>query len=350
MDMKVLTVLGPMNAEYSNVPAPAPEGDMIKIKVMRTGICATDFAIFTGDCSFVRSGEIVYPVRFGHEFSGIVTEVGENVKNFKVGDRVYTDNGVSCGKCADCLDGRYGDCRNSRSVGTVNCWEGCYAEYMYMPERHVYPIPDSLSYEQAALIEPTSISLDAFTDVEVNPGDTAVIIGTGAIGMASAWLAKYFGFDKVVLVGRSPDKLDIALKIGADEVINSRETDPVKAVFDLTGGCGAQLVVETSGDRSALISGINFTAKKGRVSALSFYEHDLDGMPIDRIVLNRITLRGGAGCFGYPQKVAKIMTEHKIDLTPIITNRIKFDDTLDFFKNEEKYHSGKVKAMVVFDD
>jgi len=88
MDMKVLTVLGPMNAEYSNVPAPAPEGDMIKIKVMRTGICATDFAIFTGDCSFVRSGEIVYPVRFGHEFSGIVTEVGENVKNFKVGDRV----------------------------------------------------------------------------------------------------------------------------------------------------------------------------------------------------------------------------------------------------------------------
>ncbi len=350
MDMKVLTVLGPMNAEYSNVPAPAPEGDMIKIKVMRTGICATDFAIFTGDCSFVRSGEIVYPVRFGHEFSGIVTEVGENVKNFKVGDRVYTDNGVSCGKCADCLDGRYGDCRNSRSVGTVNCWEGCYAEYMYMPERHTYHIPDSLSFDQAALIEPTSISLDAFTGVDVKPGQTAVIIGTGAIGMASAWLAKYFGFDRVILVGRSPAKLEVALKIGADEVINSRQVDLTETVCELTGGRGVDLIIETSGDRGTLIEALDFTARGGRISALSFYEHMLDDMPIDKLVLGRITLSGGAGCFGYPQKVAKIMTEHKIDLTPIITNRIKFDDTLDFFKNEEKYHSGKVKAMVVFDD
>ncbi|MBR5453508.1 MAG: alcohol dehydrogenase catalytic domain-containing protein [Clostridia bacterium] len=349
MDMKVLTVLGPMNAEYSNVPAPAPTGDMIKIKVMRTGVCATDFAIFTGDCSFVRSGEIVYPVRFGHEFSGVVTEVGENVKDFKPGDRVYTDNGVSCGVCAECLDGRYGECRNSRSVGTVNCWEGCYAEYMYMPERHTYHIPDGLSYDQAALIEPTSISLDAFTDVNVQPGQTAVIIGTGAIGMASAWLAKYFGFDRVILVGRSPAKLEVALKIGADEVINSREVNLTDTVLELTVGKGADLIVETSGDRGTLIEALDFTARGGRISTLSFYEYLLDGMPIDKLVLNRITLRGGAGCFGYPQMVAKIMTEHKIDLTPVITNRVKFDDVLDFFKNEEKYHSGKVKAMVVFD-
>lgn len=350
MDMKVLTVLGPMNAEYSNVPAPAPKGDMIKIKVMRTGICATDFAIFTGDCSFVRSGEIVYPVRFGHEFSGIVTEVGENVKDFKPGDRVYTDNGVSCGTCDACRDGRYGVCLNSRSVGTVNCWEGCFAEYMYMPERHTYHIPDGLSYEQAALIEPTSISLDAFTGVERKPGDVAVVIGTGAIGMASAWLAKYFGYEKVIVVGRSAPKLDVARKIGADDVISSREVDPVEAVMAVTNGKGADLVIETSGDRSALVQGINFTAKFGHISALSFYEYELNGMPIDRIVLNRITLRGGAGCFGYPQKVAKIMTEHKIDLTPIITHMVKFDDCLDFFKNEEKYHGAKVKAMVVFDD
>lgn len=349
MDMKVLTVLGPGNAEYSRVPAPAPTGDMIKIKVMRTGVCATDFAIFTGDCSFVRSGEIVYPVRFGHEYSGIITEVGENVKNFKVGDRVYTDNGVSCGVCDACRDGRYGDCLHSRSVGTVNCWDGCFAEYMYMPERHVYLIPDSLSFEEAALIEPASISLDAFTDVERKPGDVAVIIGTGAIGMASAWLAKYFGYEKVVVVGRSPAKLDVALKIGADNIINSREVDPVEAVMALTDKKGANLVIETSGDRSALIQGINFTAKKGHVSALSFYEHELDGMPIDRLVLNRITLRGGAGCFGYPQKLADIMTKNKISLTPIITHMIKFDNCLDFFKNEEKYHGAKVKAMVSFE-
>ena len=143
--------------------------------------------------------------------------------------------------------------------------------------------------------------------------------------------------------------MDIAKKIGADEVINSREVDPVKAIFEMTGGKGADLLIETSGDRTALLQAINSAAGYGRISALSFYEHELDGMPIDRLVLNHITLRGGAGCFGYPQRVAEIMTKHPIDLTPIITHKIKFDDCLDFVKNEEKYHGAKVKAMVEFD-
>jgi len=97
--MKAITVYGPRDARMEEVSKPLATDDMLVIKVKRTGICATDFSIFTGDCSFIRSGEIVYPCRFGHEYAGVVEEVGPAVKNFKPGDRVYTDNFVSCGTC-----------------------------------------------------------------------------------------------------------------------------------------------------------------------------------------------------------------------------------------------------------
>ncbi|MBO4220245.1 MAG: zinc-binding dehydrogenase [Clostridia bacterium] len=347
--MKALTVFGPGDARITEVPAPHPHGDMVKIKVVRTGVCATDQAIFTGNCSFVRSGEIVYPVRMGHEYSGVVSEVGEDVKSFFPGDRVFTDNGVSCGKCQACLEGRYGDCLAPRSVGTVNCWDGCYAEYMYMPERHVYRIPDSLGFEEAALIEPASISLDAFHGITDGNGETAVVIGTGAIGMACAWIARYLGYGRVAVVGRSPKKLEVALKIGADTVINSRESDVVDCIKGMTDGRGAAHIIETSGDGTALVSAIRSAAKDGRVSMLGFYEKDLDGIPVDQIVLNRITLRGGAGRFGNPSKVAEIMAKNPVPLTPVITHRIRFEDCLDIFKNEKAYHDSKIKAMVCFD-
>ena len=201
--MKAITVYGPRDARMETVPKPLATGDMIVAKVCRTGVCATDQSIYTGESSFIRSGEIKYPCRFGHEWAGIVESVGPDVKDFKVGDRVYADNFVTCGVCEACKRKDYMSCPSTWSVGTVNAWDGCYAEYMQMPERHVYHLPDELSMDEGALIEPASIAYDAFRGVTLTKDDTAVVFGTGAIGMVAVWLAKYYGAGEVILVGRS---------------------------------------------------------------------------------------------------------------------------------------------------
>lgn len=347
--MKALTMLKPYCAEYVSTPKPEAKGRLLTIKVERAGICATDFSIFTGESSFVRDGQIVYPVRFGHEWAGVVTEVGEDVEGFKPGDRVYTDNGVACGVCSECQKGRYDKCAYTKSVGTVNCWDGCFAEYMSMPVYHTYHLPDSVSFEEAALIEPLSISYDAFHDYTVTPDTTVVVIGTGAIGMGAVWLAKYFGAARVVLIGRTSAKLEVAKQIGADILINNTQVDAVEEVRRLTDGLGADLVIETSGSEAALAQAVYMTATDGRVSSLSFYEKNLTDFPMDQVVLNKIRLVGGAGRFGNPQKVCEIMEKNPIKVTPIISHRIPFDGMKEFLENMEKYQKSKIKVMVEFD-
>ena len=347
--MKAVTVYGPRDARMEDVPMPQAIDDMIIIKVLRTGVCATDDSIYTGDSSFIRSGEIVYPCRFGHEYAGVVEAVGPNVTEFKPGDRVYTDNFVSCGKCEACARKDYMSCAHIDSVGTVNCWDGCYAEYMQMPERHVFHLPDELSMDEGALIEPASIAYDAFKGVTLTENDTAVVIGTGAIGMISVWLAKYYGAGKVILVGRTPAKLEVGKLVGADDVINSRECNVIEAIKEKSGGKGASLIVETSGAPSALRESLLSVRRYARISIVSFYERNLDDLPIDPIVLGCITVKGAAGCDGNAPAVCEIMRKNPVKLTPVVSHHIPFENCLDVFENEQNYHATKIKAMITFD-
>lgn len=348
MSMKTLTVMEPGRAEFLQEEKPKATGRMMLVKVKRTGICATDFSIFSGESSFVKSGQIKYPVRFGHEWSGIVEAVGEDVKDFKVGDRIVSDSGFACGECAACKAGDYAACRNDRSVGTINAWPGPFAEYMLVPEFHAYKLPDNVSYDEGALIEPTAVSLDAFTDYEMKPDTTVAVIGVGAIGMGAIWLAKYFGAKNVIAIGLRDSKLEIAKQIGADTVVNSRECDPVEAVLNATGGKGADLVIETTGRESALVQAFKMTVHTGRISIVSFYEKEIT-VPMDDIVHRKITVRGAAGQYQNPGRVCEIMGKNPVKLTPVITHRLPFEDCLDAFKNEEKYHNTKIKVMVEFE-
>ncbi len=347
--MKAITVYGPRDARMETVPKPEAIGDMVVAKVCRTGVCATDQSIYTGDSSFIRSGEIKYPVRFGHEWAGIVEAVGPDVKDIRVGDRIYGDNFVACGKCEACKRQDYMSCPTIWSVGTVNTWDGCYAEYMQMPERHVYKLPDELSMDEGALIEPASIAYDAFRGVTLTKKDTAVVYGTGAIGMVAAWLAKYYGAGQVILVGRNDEKLAVGLEIGADKVINGRKEDAVKRIKELTDGKGANLVIETSGSASALRDSIAACTRYARISVVSFYERDVDGLPIDPLVLGCLSMVGAAGRYGNAPAVCEIMRKNPVKLTPIFTHHVPFEDTLDIFANEDKYHGAKIKAMIAFD-
>ncbi len=348
--MKALVAIEPNNTKYVEVEKPKAEKDMVVVKVSKAGICATDYAIHTGECSFVRDGSIKYPVRFGHEWSGVIESVGADVKKLKPGDHVVSDAGVTCGVCEACQKGDLMSCSAIKSLGTVNTWDGCFAEYITIPERHLYRVPEKISLEDASLIEPTCIAYDAFTDVDMSKVRTVAVFGTGAIGMASAWLAKYFGAETVIMVGRTDKKLETAKQIGVDVVINNKKEDAVETIKKLTGGIGVDFTIETSGSDKLLIDSFNATKSYGRVSLLSFYEKNVDNMPMDSVVLRCLTVRGAANYFGYPEKVIEIMENNPMKLTPIITHRIPFTKCLDAFENEVAYHSDKIKIIIDFEE
>ena len=347
--MKAITVYGPYDARIEQVKKPVAIDDMLVIKVKRTGVCATDLSIFTGESSFIKNGEIVFPCRFGHEWAGVVESVGPNVTKYKAGDRVYCDNFTSCGKCDACKRGDYMDCNNIKSVGTVNCWDGCYAEYMLMPERHVFSLPNELSMDEGALIEPASIAYDAFKGVTLTKDDVVAVYGTGAIGLISVWLAKYYGAGKVIMVGRSPAKLEVAKQVGADVIVNNKDGMVYNKLKEISGGKGLSLVIETSGSVLALEDGLKSLKKYGRISVVSFYERNLDNFPIDPVVLNCNAIVGAAGCYGNAPAVCEIMRINPVKLTPVITHHVPFDKALDVFENEKNYHSTKIKVMIDFD-
>ena len=240
-------------------------------------------------------------------------------------------------------------CDDIRSVGTVECWDGCFAEYMQMPERHVFRLPDELSMDEGALIEPASIAYDAFKGVKLTEKDTVVVFGAGAIGMISVWLAKYYGAGQVIMVSRNTDKLKVALEVGADVVINNREVDAVEKILELTDDKGANMLIETSGAAACLKDSISVAARYARISIVSFYEKKIDGIEIDPLVLGCLSLVGAAGCAGNAPAVCEIMRTNPVKLTPVISHHIPFENCLDVFVNEEKYHNEKIKMMIDFE-
>ncbi|MBQ7206223.1 MAG: alcohol dehydrogenase catalytic domain-containing protein [Lentisphaeria bacterium] len=345
--MKALVIEAPRRAAVREIPLPPLCGDMVRIQVRYAGLCATDLAIYTGECSFVRNGLIRYPVRPGHEYAGVVAEVGPEVTKFRPGDRVFSDCAVTCGKCPACREGRFEDCPEVRSLGTVNTWDGCFAEFQDMPERHVHPLPDGVSLEEGALIEPAAVAYDAFRGVSA-PVGTVAVIGAGPIGMSAAWIAKNFGAGRVVMIGRNAGKLAVAEKIGADVTVDLTAEDPVAAVKKFTGGRGADLVVEATGAETALKLAIELVRVDGRVSLAGFFDHPLREFAIDEPILKGIALCGAKGHFGHAVKVGEMMAKVPGKLAQIITHRVKFADCLEFFEHEEKYHKAKIKVLLEF--
>jgi L-iditol 2-dehydrogenase len=211
--MRALKITGKNQIGIYEVDMPEVGPNDVLTKVKYCGICGTDVAIYSGETNLVKSGLIKYPVRPGHEWSGIVEAVGREVKDIKPGDRVVGDTAVSCGFCKACLSGNYMLCGNLRCVGTINSWDGGFADYTLFPARHVYKIPDNIGLDEAAMIEPAALGMNALQKSGFKPGQTVLVIGTGAIGLLSATLANACGASKVILAGLDRKSLKCLLEV-----------------------------------------------------------------------------------------------------------------------------------------
>ena len=340
----------PGKTEYIEQPKYVADADNVVVKTMRCGICATDISIMRGDAFFILDGRTKYPVEFGHEWAGIVTEVGPDVKDIKVGDHVISDSGVSCGKCEACLKGEYNKCKNNRSLGTINAWPGGFCEYMKFPERHIHKLPMELDWDNAALIEPAAISYGGVLKAGVDSTKTVLVLGTGAIGMCAAAVAHHIGAKKVMVSGRTDFKLDIAKKIGADVVVNSTQKPLADFIREECGEDGVDVIIECSGNTNVMNDCAEVIAQRGTLAIAGFFEKPLDGWNIDQFVMKECTMQSVMGSVEATLACLKFIGDEGLDLRPIITQRVKFNEAKDAFQNIYDNGTKKViKTMVEFD-
>ena len=265
--------------EVRDVPEPRPGQGEVKIKIAACGVCGSDI--------HVRHDTFPYwpPVILGHEFTGTIVETGPGCKLFKVGERVVAEpHARACGHCYLCRTGNIQICPEKRSPG----WgiDGGMAEFICYPEVLLHRIPDSMSWDQAAVVEPTAnVVTDLLERTGVMPGDFVVVQGPGPIGLLAAMAARAVGAQEVAILGTPGDverRFKKAADLGFTKLINVAETNPVEAVLSLTSGRGADVVVECSGAPKAIAGMVELVRKKGRISVIGLTGGKTVELPWDK--------------------------------------------------------------------
>ena len=346
MKMKAQRLYGPKDLRWMEIDVPQLMENDVLIKVKYCGVCGTDQSIYSGESSFWEDGLIHTPMTFGHEYSGIISKVGKNVSSFKIGDRVVADTIVSCGVCEQCKQGNFFSCLNLKAVGTINAHDGGYAEYTVMPERHVFSLPDNITFEQGALVEPVATGLWAVKMGNIEIGDNVIIIGTGAIGLGAVPFAVLSGARKVIIVGRKDFKLEIGKKFGANDAINTTKEDLFERVMELTRGKGADVVIEASGSLDMLKEAIRISNNDARISCVAFYEKPVEKLNIDSMIIKNISLLPVSGCRKMMPIVIKMMESGKVDFTPMITQVVPLKDAEEALIDLKAKSAERIKILL----
>lgn len=345
--MKRLTVFGAGHIGFEDVEEPPLRPFDVRMRVRYCGVCGTDLGIYSGDCGLVREGLIHYPKRIGHEWSGVVEQVGGQVTELKPGDRVISLNSSICGECPACLaGGGVQECQNSQAIGTTGTTPGAFAETMTLPARVVYRLPDSVALDEAALIEPASIAYNGLLHFDFSGRPTLVVIGTGAIGLAAVPLAKQLGAGRVILAGRKDGKLAVGRSMGADVIVNTTRESLTEVVLRETDGLGAETVLEASGAVRCLLDSVNFVRTRGCITSVAFYEQPLDGLNIDSLVMRGVALCGMYGHSGVVEALLELLAEGRLNLRPLITHVYPFEEAPEVFRTAREKNETKIKLLI----
>ncbi len=347
--MKAVVLAGPNDFSVKTIPIPEPGIDEVLCAVEAVAICGSDPKFIRGDTKGVWPPS--YPFVIGHEWAGRVVALGPNVAGFRIGDRVAGEAHNGCGFCGNCKAGNYNLCENYGKKETGHrhyghSSTGSYAEYGVFSKRSLTPIPEGVSYAEAAIVDAAGTGLHAIELTGITLGGTAVVIGPGPIGLATVKLAKAMGAGKVIVVGRG-GRLEAAKKAGADAIVDFEKEDPVKAVRGATGGKGADEIFECSGSPGTANQGVKMARKGGKVALLGIPSPGSVAEIDDRtLVLNQITLYGSRANPNVSAKLLAMIASGRIDVKDLITHRFPIDEfakALDYFVNRR---DGAMKVIV----
>ncbi len=314
------------------VEEPKVEKGKVKIQVEWAGICGSDLHEYVAGPIFIPVKEPhpiskdVAPIIMGHEFSGRVVEVGEGVTKVKVGDPVVVEPILRCGKCPACKQGKYNLCENLGFHGLAGGGGG-FSEYTVVDEYMVHKMPEGLSFEQGALVEPAAVALHAVRSSKIKAGDKAAVFGTGPIGLLVIEALKAAGASEIYAVEVSEERLQKALELGATAVINPKKEDPVQKLLELTDG-GVDVSFEVTGVPAVLQQAVDSTAFEGETVIVSIWEKEANLLP-NNIVLKERNVKGVIAYRDIFPAVMELMKRGYFPTEKLVTKKIKLDQIVE---------------------
>lgn len=341
--MKAAIMTKPLEIIIEELPVPQVGIDEVLVKVMAVGICGSDIHYY--EHGKIGRYVVEKPIILGHECAGVVASVGGSVTRFKVGDRVAVEPGVVCGRCDACKQGRYNLCKDVQFLATPPV-DGAFVQYIALREDNLFPIPDHLSFEEAALNEPFSVGIHAAKRTQLAPGSSIAILGMGPVGLMAVVAARAFGAKEIIVTDLEPIRLEAAKKLGATHVINVREQNATEEINRLTGGIGVDVAWETAGSPHALQTALQSLRRGGKLAIVGLPAQEEIPLNVPSIADNEFDIYGVFRYANtYPSGIA-ILASGLADIQSLITDRYPLSQTQEAMERARTNKSGSLKVIV----
>lgn len=344
--MKSMKLTGIRQMEMMDIPTPSvlKEGEVL-IRMKTLGVCGSDIHYYTS--GRIGSQVVEYPFAVGHEGAGQVEKIGNGVTRVAVGDRIAIEPAMPCGECDQCRAGRPHTCRNLKFLGCPGQAEGSLSEYIVMPESSCFPIPDHMTYDEAAISEPLAIGLYAVRQSIPMEGASVGILGFGPIGMSVLLSARALGAKKIYVTDKIDERLEIALKSGAVLSGNPDNEDVVEKISQSEPAL-LDVVFECCGQQEAMDQAIQLLKPGGKLMVIGIPEFDRWGFEADLARRKELTIQHVRRQNEALRPALKMLADGSIRVGEMATHRFRFSEAKEAFDLVAGYSDGVMKAMIDF--
>ncbi len=342
--MKALLLTAPSKLELVDFPNPLPAKDEVLLRVRACGICGSDIHGWDGSTGRRRP-----PLIMGHEAAGEIVAVGPEVTGWAVGERVTFDSTISCGECGYCRSGHINLCDNRRVLGVAPAeyrQHGAFAEFVTLPARILYRLPAGLTFAHAAMVEPVSIAIHAVQRVKVAPTDTAVVVGSGMIGLFVVQALRWAGAKRIIAVDLEAKRLALARELGATDTLQSDQCDVTAEVAKLTGGQGADLAFEVVGVSPTLQLALGCLRRGGSAVLVGNLAPKTD-FPLQAVVTRELTIYGTCASAGEYSLCLDLIARGVIRVDPMISQVAPLSEGADWFSRLSAKDGGKYMKVIL---
>ncbi len=341
--MKSLRLHKPFDLQLHDEEIPVPKTGEVLIQVKSVGVCASDIHYYREG----RIGEqvITSPHILGHEFSGVVAGLGNGVNDISVGTRVAVEPAKHCGECDLCKEGLINVCPKVEFFGTPPV-QGCLCEYLTWPAELVMPVPDSMSFDEAAMIEPLAIGIHAVNLSGMKGGESVVILGAGAIGLSCLEAARIAHAGRIVVIEPVPERREIAKKLGADVALDAFVMNVQQIVADTVGKGGADIVFEATGDAKGIGQSIYFSRPTGTVVIIGIPEEDTYIFNASTARRKELTVKFCRRSRATAEKAIELVMDGKADVKSFATHIFPLERAAEAFDLAYKKEDGVVRAII----